>query len=166
MNIPEPQTESPFTVSSETILIPINYADDIQKMIDDGNYERATLLLFAKKEDIKPKYEVGIRDYEMKTLTLAKYSTTKEVLNFVQQVAPCKTWKEARIEHLLAFGAKMPKEQLENQIFALGTPIRLSDGINFPRLENLYHQRGLSLIGTDEKSVWSPHHQFLIYRES
>lgn len=151
-------------VFSETFFASVDYSKSIEEMIENGKYERIEPFIgLVKTQNIKPYQRLKeVRQYEMRILHTKKYYCTEKILKAIQEIDIQYPWKPARLEHLLAFGANYPQEQAEHQVIALGTPMRYGEYTHFPRLENLHHRRGVSIIEDD--GIWQLTDTFLIFR--
>ncbi len=104
------------SVSLEVFLLEVNYGRTLEEMSRGhqlGNYVSNEVI---SSEEFSVIGE-GVVEVEAKIFHFNRKITSDEAKILIEQAG----WEVARIEHLLAFGAKYPGEQLKSPIIELGS---------------------------------------------
>lgn len=140
--------------------VALNHDLLLEDRIAEGGYGAKTPIISSSriaKSDLK-----GTKYYSFKLFIFLNERTTTQIKDLIQKDNAVAPWKIANLDHLLAFGAEYPDEQIRGPIVALGTSIILSKSVNFPMLQYRHDTRALSV--TDEQIKWEPAYSFLAYR--
>ena len=110
---PKARRETP-----STAVIPVDHSLTLEQMIAAGNYD-------WRNEDISSNHFAvageGRSEYESKLFHFEGGISSPEAEKRIRTADVGHPWLPARIEHLLAFGAKHPEEQRKHPIVGLGS---------------------------------------------
>jgi hypothetical protein len=133
----------------------VNYDQNIKEMIKAGNYDWENYDINDKNF---PVVGVGQEEHKLVLVHLDKAVTTKEALEEIGR----RGLLPAKLEHLLAFGAKYPEKQREFPIVELGSGWVNPDGSRHVAfLFEVVGRRGLRLRWGDPGDQWGGHSRFL-----
>jgi hypothetical protein len=134
----------------------VNYGMDLEKMILAGNYDWRNDDITAKRFPIVGKGEVEFED------TIFHFDRSISSENAVKEILaadPTNPWEPAKIENLLAYGAKNPEEQRKFPIIGLGSVAKVNGNRNVPNLNKDGSKRNLNLNWWDND--WNGNYRFL-----
>jgi hypothetical protein len=138
----------------------VNYGMSHDDMIIAGNYDWKNDDLTAKRFPIVGKRTVEFED------TLFHFDediSSEEAVKRIQAADPQNPWEPAKIENLLAYGAKNPEEQRKYPIIALGSVAEVIGNRYVPCLGRGGSRRELNLDWWD--GAWSSGFRFLAVRK-
>jgi hypothetical protein len=120
----------------------VDYSLDLEQMIAAGRYDWKNDDITAKRFPIVGKSKVEFEDAIFHfDRGISSEDAVKEIL-----VADTKNpWEPAKIENILAYGAKNPEEQRKFPIVGLGSAPQVDGNRNVPCLRRLASERRLSL---------------------
>ncbi len=140
--------------------VTINYDLSIQKMIQCGGYDCDSVSNYITAEDFPISGE-GVHEVKLELVYFSdQWMGSDDVL---QEFAKAGL-EAARIEHLLAFGAKYPELQKQFTIIALGSVCWDPEGHHVLGLDEFSNKRWLCFYPFDEVQ-WHPDHRFLAIRK-
>lgn len=153
-----PSKPIPLPKHSERFGLRINYSKTLKRMIIAGRYDVSCELIKAKYFKIRGK---GIAEFEATLFHFDGNILPEKAKQRIEKSG----FKVAKIEHLLAFGAKYPREQIRYQIICLGSIGNVCDN----------HFRYMPYLGDDNTirrldlhsycQVLFPHQRFLAVRK-
>lgn len=100
-------------------VVAIDYRKSLGAMIADGNYDWVNPDITAKRFPTIATYICP--QFETKLFHINRYTSAEDAVTAIKNDDPQNPWEPAKIEHLLAFGAKYPEEQRQHTIIALGS---------------------------------------------
>jgi hypothetical protein len=115
----------------------VDYDQRLPAMIDDGHYDWVNGDIKEARFLIKGK---GSIEFESRYFYFNRDMTSEGVINDMKSEG----WEPAKVEHLLSFRVKYPKEQLKFSIIALGSSILIRDSYTVPVLNTTKHAYGLN----------------------
>lgn len=138
----------------------IDYSQTLEQMILAGRYDWKNDNITADRFPVR---DEGIVEYEYKLVHPNRSISSKDVIKETTSIDKENPWQVARIEHLLAYGAKNPEEQRKYPIVALGSVGEVGDDRGVPFLGEGGSRRLLSLRWFD--FVWYSVCRFLAVRK-
>jgi len=148
---------------SEGALIKVDFSLPLDQMIAAGQYSWLNDNVNAKQFPVQGE---GVKGYEAGLFCFEESMRSEDVMKKINRADDANPWEVARIEHLLAFGAKYPERQRLNPIVALGS---VSHSRVFGRQNVAYLYRravGRSLHLDWWSNTWHPNYRFLAIRLS
>ena len=106
----------------------------------------------------------GVMEMEAGIFHFDRYIPSREAIDRIQVHDPSAAWQPARIEHLIFFGKRKPREQMRSPICALGSVSAYKYGKGVPCLDALNSSRALIIDLCRWQRGWEPHYRFLAYR--
>ena len=119
-----PSMETAAAVLPDRLILAVDYAQSLEQMIAAGHYGWANSDIGRERFAIKG---VGRAEFEARLFHFDHGSSSDGAVDAIKNADPADPWEPAKIEHLLAFGAKFPEEQRKYPIVALGSVV-LPDG--------------------------------------
>ncbi len=104
--------------------ITIDYSRPLSDMIKDGNYYYASDVFSSENFSIDGK---GTADIKLRLIHHDQQLTAKQIEEHLVSLG----LQSAKLEHLIAFGAKYPDKQREFLVYALGSTWLTSEGHRF-----------------------------------
>jgi hypothetical protein len=150
-------------MNSDTICasgVAVDYHKSLQDMIAEGHYDWVN-------GDITPKWfsitGTGIVQFETKVFHFARDITSDHAVAAIKADDKRNPWEPAKIESLLAYGAKHPDEQRQYPIIALGSVAEVYGFRHVPCLFRNDAERDLDLSWCDYD--WYGSYRFLAVRK-
>ena len=94
-------------------IITIDYGKPLQGMIADGKYDWVNPNITSEKFSITAG---GIVQFEPKIFHFDRYMSSEDAVAAIKADDRQNSWEPAKIEHLLAYGAKNPEEQRDYRL--------------------------------------------------
>jgi hypothetical protein len=142
-----------------TSIITVDYGKSLQEMIASGHYDWIN-------DDITPKrFPItgsGTAQLEVKLFHFDWHISSEGAVGAIKADDAHNPWEPAKIEHLLAYGAKNPDEQRKYPIIALGSVAEVGGSRGVSYLCRLGVRRSLNLGGW--VNVWDGRCRFLAVR--
>lgn len=136
--------------------ISVDYSMSLKEMAEAGCYDWVSPEISANYFPINKGKEVNL---EVKLFHFGRATYFQEVVKSIMDAG----WFPAKIEHLLAWGAKNPEEQRKYSITALGSVVIVNVDHCIQSLwENSQQDRMLTISSRD--GGWDFEHRFLAYR--
>jgi hypothetical protein len=134
----------------------VNYGMTLEHMIAASNCDRECGNIIAGQFPI-----VGEGDVEFEDMTLHfdRHICAEDVSKEIRIIDPKNPWGLGKIENVLAYGAKNPKERRKFAIVVLGSTIKVCGGRKVPFLDEDFLQSGFW------DSFWTTGCRFLIVRK-
>ena len=139
-------------------LLVVDYSKSLEVMIAAGRYDWKSSDITDKRFPIKGKGKVEL---ETKLFHFNRDISSEKAVELIE--ADDNAWESAKIEDLLAYGAKNPEEQRKYPIIGLGSVCRVGGRRIVPRLDRDDSERGLNLRYWDVD--WSGYVRFLAVRK-
>lgn len=133
----------------ETAELEVNYDLNIQEMIDAGHYDHVELYPTTSFK------QMGMVVVEVKLFHFDRYISSKEAVREIRKAG----FRSAKMEELLAFGAKLDSELLEFPITALGSGFFYSKNLYVLGIER--HSSAYWLNGHWFGETWEEEMRFL-----
>jgi len=131
----------------ESIILEINYDEDLEAMIAAGNYNYRISDITAKRFPISGK---GIVKFEAKLVHPNRDISSDNAEAQIKATDVTNPWEPGRIEHVLAFGKQFPEEQRKyHPIVGLGSVAEVRGDRRVPYLDRLVSERYLNLNWRD-----------------
>jgi hypothetical protein len=138
-------------------VITIDYGMSLEDMIAAGKYNWKNIYIKAKKFPVQGE---GVVQYQAKLFRFDRYISSEHAVAAIKASHRKTRWEPAKIEHLLAYGAKNPEEQRQYPIVGLGSVAEVHGSRRVPFLDA---ERGLSLDWWD--GGWDGDFRFLAVRK-
>ncbi len=151
---------TPLLVEPLSVTLPAGRT--ISSLIDAGHYHLVTdgiTQSFTVSDD-------GVRQFEAKLFEFFEgYNSLQEIQRVIERESwPSEpVWRPARIEHLLAFGAKYPHAQLQYPVVAIGSSTPLQRYNYVPVLKR--GDSGRVIDSIESSGRWPGFYRFLAVRE-
>jgi len=144
------------------IFLEVDYGSSLEQMTVAGHYD-------WRNEDISPKEfplnGTGCVEYEARLFVFERGVSSEDAEKAIRDADPVNPWEPAKIEHLLAFGAKYPDAQREHPIIALGS-VSANKVFGHRNVPYLYRRvTGRSLHLDWWGNGWHPFYRFLAVRK-
>jgi hypothetical protein len=142
-----------------TSIITVDYGKSLQEMIASGHYDWINSDITPKRFPIAGS---GTAQLEVKLFHFDRYISSKDAVAAITAEDPQHPWEPAKIETVLAYGAKNPDEQRKHPIIALGSVAKVIGCRHVPCLRVDDRRRDLDLRwwGVD----WLGRYRFLAVR--
>ncbi len=144
----------------ESIVLTVDYSTGLEAMIAAGRYD-------WRNSDITPERfpisGTGIVKFEARLIHPDRDISSDDAEAQIRALDPQNPWEPGKIEHLLSFGAKFPKEQRKRPIVGLGSVARVDGCCDVPCLDRDGSERGLHLLWGGDG--WDAVSRFLAVRE-
>ncbi len=144
----------------ESIILEVDYSQDLEAMIAAGNYNYRNPDITAKRFPIFGK---GVKKFEAKLVHPNRDISSDAAEGQIMAIDSEKSWHPAKIEHLLSFGKQFPEEQRKYPIVGLGSVAEVSGDRRVPCLDGGGSERYLYLLWRDYD--WGAVFRFLAVRE-
>ncbi|MES2203203.1 MAG: hypothetical protein V4474_02720 [Patescibacteria group bacterium] len=144
----------------ENIPLSVDYGQSLEQMIAAGNYDWKNDDITAKKF---PVVGEGIEQFETRVVHFNRTISSEEAVEAIKNINAENPLEPAKIEHLLAFGAKYPEEQRKYPIIALGSVAEVLGDRGVPYLGRDDARRILGLHWWDFD--WDDYYRFLAVRK-
>ena len=146
------------------VTITVNYGETLEQMIIAGHYDWKNDDLTAKRFPIKGG---GIVEYEAMLIDPTRNTSSEDAVDLIKRTDSKNQWMPAKMEHLLAFGAKYPDAQRKNPIVALGSVGEVDGSRHVPCLswDGSWRALGLGWWGGSCGSSWGSSCRFLAVRK-
>jgi hypothetical protein len=125
-----------------TSIITVDYGKSLQEMIASGHYDWANSDITPKRFPIAGSGTVPL---EVKLFHFDRHISSEDAVAAITAQDPQHPWEPAKIEHLLAYGAKSSDEQRKYPIIALGSVAAVDGGRRVPCLRVRGRRRSLYL---------------------
>ncbi len=141
--------------------VTIDYTLSLEQMIEQGNYNKVGEVITSTNFRVEGNGTVSL---DLELVSFDRELTTTEILGEFESrgLAP------AKIEHLLAFGAKYPEKQRKLIIIALGASgVHANDGDHY--VLDLYGRTALRALGycnDNDDRQWHTDFQFLAVKKN
>lgn len=136
-------TAAPFpTVFTAPTILVIDYSLTLEDMIVAGRYDWVNNDITATRFPVKGE---GTAEYEAKLFDFDRSISSEAAVRKIRAADRANPWEPARIEHLLAFGAKHPDEECRYPIVALGSVCVIRSDCYIPCVEGVDAGRFLLL---------------------
>lgn len=145
------------TISNQ--LIAADFSMSLEDMIKAGNYNWVNKSITAKMFLVEGS---SIDWFEPKVFHFDRFISSEDAIAAFQDDRE-NTWEPAKIEHLLAYGAKNRDEQRESPIIGLGSVAEVHGDRCVPCLDRYGVVRGLGLEWWDGN--WNGRYRFLAVRK-
>jgi hypothetical protein len=142
-------------------IITVDYTKSLEEMIAAGRYDWVNRDITPSRFPI---VGTGVAEFETKVFHFDRYISSEDAVTAIKADDTQNPWEQpAKIEALLAYGAKNPDEQRQYPIIGLGSVARVRSGRRVPGLGLIDAERdlGLGWWGSD----WRAHHRFLAVRK-
>lgn len=137
--------------------VTVDYNMTVEEMVAAGCYDRKNWDIDSKNFKVEGRGRIEV---DLELVHFGRVMSSDEVLKELYQ----KGLRPAKLEELLAFGAKYPDEQRKYPVVALGSVWRLWNGDRrIPSLGGNAGSRGLDLIRLD--GVWDVFCRFAAVRK-
>jgi hypothetical protein len=130
------------TTDTEDHVVRIDYGISLEDMIAAGKYDWKNDAIVAATF---PSETAGIIQFETKIFHFNRYISSTDAVATIKADDEQNRWEAARIEALLAYGAKNPKLQREYPIIGLGSIVEVRGNRYVPYLRGIGAERGLDL---------------------
>lgn len=144
----------------ETIILTIDFGQDLEAMIAAGNYNWRNNDITAARFPVKGK---GIVEFEVKLVHLNRDISSDAAETHIRTVDMTNPWEPGKIEHVLAFGKQFPEEQRKYPIVGLGSGAGIRGLRYVPCLDGGDSGRNLDLHWRD--GDWLADCRFLAVRK-
>ncbi|MBI2030537.1 hypothetical protein HYT05_02860 [Candidatus Kaiserbacteria bacterium] len=134
----------------------VDYTQTLEQMIAAGRYDWKNSDITAERFSLVGD---GVVDFEIKLFHFKRSISSEDADEAIKNDG----WESAKIEHLLAFGAKYPEEQRKFPIVGLGSSAQVSGGRYVPCLYGGDSLRCLDLAWWG--GGWAGYYRFLAVRK-
>ena len=147
-------------VMPENIPLSIDYSQSLEQMIAAGHYDWVNSDITPKRFKLEGK---GVIEFETRVIHFNRSISSEDAIEAIKHINTENPLEPAKIEHLLAFGAKYPEEQRKYPIIGLGSVAEVDGDRYVPCLGQGGAGRGLSLYWWD--GDWDGGCRFLAVRK-
>lgn len=145
---------------TEDLVITIDYGMSFEDMIAAGKYDWVNDKVTAKKFPVEG---IGIVQFEPKIFHFDRDISSEDAIEAIRADDRQNPWEPAKIEGLLAYGAKNPEEQRKYPIIGLCSVAEVDGDRSVPCLGRSSAERGLGLAWWG--AGWAGYCRFLAVRK-
>lgn len=138
----------------------VNFGLNLADMISAGNYDWKNENITEDKFPVKGEGQV---EFEDTIFHFDRSISSEDAVTQIIAADPENPWEPAKIENLLAYGAKNPEEQRKFPIVGLGSVGKVSGGRDVPYLYGVDSKRSLYLLSWN--GDWDGRYRFLAVRK-
>ena len=145
---------------TEARVISIDYSMSLEAMIAAGKYDWKNGNITANEFPVEG---TGIIRFETKVFHFDRNISSGDAVAAIKADDPRNPWEPAKIEHLLAYGAKNPEDQRKYPIIGLGSVALVRGGCFVPCLGGSVVGRRLGIYWRGDG--WDGYGRFLSVRK-
>jgi len=148
--------------ATEGFKLEVDYGASLEQMIATGKYDWLNDDISQKQFQITG---AGQAEFEARLFNFERGISSEDAEKGIREADHANPWEPAKIEHLLAFGAKYPEAQRANPIIALGS-VTATPVFGHRSVPYLYRRvTGRSLHLDWWGNGWHPFYRFLGVRK-